>query len=235
MPYSSAFGRAVLQFLRRDRRARRDNRVDLYYDPANYPSLTIRPASGRPGAIFVFSKQVILRDWILPDPSRPASQRPPPLPAHVEIIAYPPLMPAPLAAVIARESRSLGVPAFWVGDLDTGALTEWLVATRGGWSGPSSRVRAIDITWRGVSSEWLDRIEPRLQRSGIAPLRMTPLEVELWGWLRAQRVDWERVIGERAIALLDSGEKVELEGGMHPAIIGKAGLRDVRRWLFEEY
>jgi hypothetical protein len=51
--------------------------------------------------------------------------------------------------------------------------------------------------------------------------------------LLSQPLDWSRVVGERSMAILTSGSKVELEGATNPAIYGDALTRELSRELFD--
>jgi hypothetical protein len=123
------------------------------------------------------------------------------------------------------QARELAV----VGDLDPLDLTVLLSLGSGGLGGKGAHIRVV---WHGPRDQWLDACDRARRRSGwrgVPTITMTTFERSHWEQLRALDVPWARVLGPRSVALLDAGEKLELEGASNPGIYGDGFERRVRR------
>ena len=122
-----------------------------------------------------------------------------------------------------------GPPVHFIGDLDPLDLATYATLV----SDPA----VLAASYVGVSESWFDRCEADLtqrrewsldrvcigmdpeERRGLARLLQIPL-------------DWTRLIGPRALAMLESGRKLELEGASNPAIYSHAFRNDLLRTVF---
>jgi hypothetical protein len=141
-------------------------------------------------------------------------------------------VPAPYADVVRREMKRVQTSELAVvGDLDPLDLTVLLSLACGGLGAKGPR-HSIPVAWRGPRDEWLDACDRARRRSGWRrepTITMTAFERAHWARLRALDVAWASVIGPRSVALLDGGQKMELEGASNPGIYGAGFERQVRR------
>jgi hypothetical protein len=154
------------------------------------------------------------------------------LPARASVITRYSPVPATYVDVVRCEMRRMQTPELTVvGDLDPLDLTVLLSLACGGLGANVPR-RAIPVQWRGVRDDWLnacDRARRKNAWRGEAGITMTAFERRHWARLKAFDVPWSRIIGERSMALLDGGQKMELEGVSNPAINGAGFERHARR------
>jgi hypothetical protein len=148
------------------------------------------------------------------------------LPKSTTLLAhYRVCMPA-LCERIARECPSGRLD--FVGDLDPLDLTVYLTL--------ASRLKKHGVTVRhvGVNGAWVERARKHLATPWKLPtIPMSGPERKHYALLKSFRFDWEAVIGAEAVALLDSGEKLELEGATNPAFYrGRALSRAIERALW---
>jgi hypothetical protein len=141
-------------------------------------------------------------------------------------------VPAPYAEVVRREMKRVQASELAVvGDLDPLDLTVLLSLACGG-LGAEGRTRSMAVAWHGPRDEWLDGCDRARRRSGWRgepTIDMTRFERTHWARLRALDVPWSRIVGPRAVAMLDGGRKMELEGASNPGIYGAGFERRVRR------
>jgi hypothetical protein len=106
-----------------------------------------------------------------------------------------------------------GVPAFFLGDLDPGDLTVLLALNRG-----SPRLRptreGTPLRLMGIGDSLLTWFRRRLSPGQFkkAITHMSPGELQHLGFLREVFLNLEEVVGKESMRLLESGQKIEVEG-----------------------
>jgi hypothetical protein len=122
-----------------------------------------------------------------------------------------------------------GPPVQFVGDLDPLDMATY--ATLSAEPGP------LSASYLGVSDAWLDRCETDMSNHPSHSVRsvcipMNPTEREALTRLLRMPLDWSAIIGPRAVSLLQSGLKLELEAASNPSIYSRSFGADLRRALF---
>lgn len=92
------------------------------------------------------------------------------------------------------------------------------------------------VYFAGPVDPWLDALTDEHRQ--IISVAMSDFEVQLWTHVRRLEIDWETFLGVNALAILDSGHKIELDGAMNPEIYGEAftrwaGARILQAWAAE--
>jgi hypothetical protein len=124
----------------------------------------------------------------------------------------------------------LAAPVFFVGDLDPLDLAAYATLV--------AEPTLASASYLGVSGSWLDACESDLaDHRGLAlsQVCITMDEAERAGWARVRDVgiDWPRIVGPRAVSLLDSGAKLELEGASNRELYSRTFRHEFLRVLFE--
>jgi hypothetical protein len=122
-------------------------------------------------------------------------------------------------------------PVHFIGDLDPLDLATYATLV----SDPA----VLTASYVGVSESWFDRCEADLaQHRGWSLdrvcIRMDVEERRGLAHLLEVPLDWNRLIGPRARAMLESGRKLELEGASNPAIYSEAFGNELRRTVFDD-
>jgi hypothetical protein len=126
---------------------------------------------------------------------------------------------------IARECPSKRLE--FIGDLDPLDLTVYLAL--------ASRLsrKGVIVEHVGVGDRWLERcLKYRPGDLVFAKIPMGRAERAHVELLQQLPIDWDGIVGKRAMTILKSGSKVELEGATNPDIYGAALTRDLERELF---
>jgi hypothetical protein len=140
---------------------------------------------------------------------------------------YGPLGPRERAFVRCMADH-FGVAVSFVGDLDPLDLATYATLV--------ADPVVFDAVYLGISASWLDACQADLAKQAVAFQRvcipMDAAERDGWQGLREVRIDWSTLLGASALALLDSGLKLELEGGSNPAIYSAAFTAELAHSLF---
>jgi hypothetical protein len=123
----------------------------------------------------------------------------------------------------------LAAPVFFVGDLDPLDLAAYATLV--------AEATLANASYLGVSGTWLDACEADLvahRRSALKQVCIPMDDAERAGWatLRDVGIDWPHVVGPRAVSLLDSGVKLELEGASNRELYSPEFRRGLVRALF---
>jgi hypothetical protein len=123
----------------------------------------------------------------------------------------------------------LGAPVCFVGDLDPLDLATYatLVADSA----------ALNVSYDGISDSWLEACEADLARHAGQTLQrvcipMDDAEREGWTALVGLGVDWPALAGPRAVSMLGSGVKLEVEAATNPTLYSSAFRAELTRLLF---
>lgn len=144
---------------------------------------------------------------------------------------YTKYFPSPqwLADLVARDPASQEKVIF-VGDLDPlDLLTLATLMER-------AKLDPENVYYAGPVDPWIDALT--VEHKAIISIEMSEFERALWTHVRKLPVEWDVFLGDNALALLDSGHKIELEGAMNPEIYGEAftrwaGVRILQHWASE--
>lgn len=115
----------------------------------------------------------------------------------------------------------------FVGDLDALDLLSFATLLH------AAKLDPARAHFAGPIDAWLDALSAEHKK--MIAIEMSDFERELWGRVRGLALDWDARLGPRAMALLDAGHKIELDGAMNPAIYGEAftlwaGVRVLQHW-----
>lgn len=129
--------------------------------------------------------------------------------------------------------QSFGAPMYFIGDLDPLDL-----ATYATLAGPGESPQKI-ATYLGVSDSWLERCERDLasQRGKsfqMACMHMDTDERDGFERLKQLPVDWTNVVGPRALSMLASGTKLELEGASNPDLYSQSFQGELLEFVFDK-
>ncbi len=105
----------------------------------------------------------------------------------------------------------------FVGDLDPLDLSAFLVLAA------SLLESGKSVRYVGVSGKWVERCRRLLPVGKSMPLiPMSDFELRHWRALASLPISWPSLVGASAVAVLDSGMKLELEGATNPAFYSSA-------------
>jgi hypothetical protein len=149
------------------------------------------------------------------------------VPDDVTIVTRFGIVSKPYADRVARECPSKRL--HFVGDLDPLDLAVFVSL--------SSLLQpfGIAVQWLGVGGAWIDLCREHLAGRwtlDLVSIRMSAFETKQLALLEALPVDWSRILGDEAVALLRGGSKLELEGATNPAFYAKAMEVEIERLLF---
>ncbi len=162
--------------------------------------LRLRRASG---LLVVCTKPPLVGWW--KDASR--------LPRDVATLTAPQLTDSTAVAVLSGLCRA-GARAVFVGDLDPYALVQYIETRR-----LLARTAGCALLYGGVDDSWLVAMDRNSSRPSGVDVRI-PLSRDELALLRLleQSVDVGGIVGPRALSVLESGFKVELEGATNPSL-----------------
>ena len=134
-----------------------------------------------------------------------------------------------LAALVAADPASKEDVIF-VGDLDPLDLLSLATLM------DRAKLDPERVYFAGPVDPWIDALT--VEHKKIISIEMSDFEVRLWEKVRDLDIDWDLFLGENAVAILESGHKIELDGAMNPEIYGEAftrwvGVRILQKWASE--
>ncbi len=146
-----------------------------------------------------------------------------PQPGRTSFLARPGRIDERLLGAVLGKCR--GERVVFVGDLDPLDLLVFASVHA------AARSCGIACEYRGVDSRWMAVCERASKRIGrtVPYLPMSRLEVLCWDLLKDEK--WAAVLGRQAIARLEEGKKLELEGASNPVFYGSGIARTVRTRL----
>jgi hypothetical protein len=133
---------------------------------------------------------------------------------------------------VLTESRLAGVPIDFIGDLDPLDLTAFLLLST------SEHHSASVVRYFGIDDRWLALCRRYATgrgssgATGLPTIEMHEFEKNHLARLIDLPIDWERLVGAEAMALLQSGHKLELEGATNPDFYRSGFSKRVARHLF---
>jgi len=121
-------------------------------------------------------------------------------------------------------------PVLFVGDLDPLDMATYATLV--------ADPELIVASYFGIADAWLHRCEADLAGRPGRPFDRVCIpmgSVEREGFVRLLQlaIDWSAIIGPRALALLQSGVKLELEGASNPAIYSESFSEELRSAVFQ--
>ena len=99
----------------------------------------------------------------------------------------------------------------------------------------ASRLKPFGVRVRhlGVGGAWIERCRRNAKRQQALPtIALSRFEGEHFALLRKMPVEWDVVLGREALAMLDSGAKLELEGATNPVFYSPPFTRELEREVF---
>lgn len=162
----------------------------------------------RTGGLLVVCTKPLLVGW-WKDESR--------LPQDVSTFTAPQLTDSTAVAVLCGLCMA-GARAVFVGDLDPYALVQYIETRR-----LVARTAGCALLYGGVDDSWLVAMDRNANRPSRVDVRI-PLSRGKLAFLRLLEgsVDVGHIVGRRALSVLESGFKIELEGATNPGLYSPA-------------
>ena len=133
--------------------------------------------------------------------------------------------------LIRTTAAFLNAPVHYIGDLDPFDLATYATLTLVA-NGPSTCA-----SYLGISDPWVNLCVSDLagQHHKKFEAALVPMQDdERMGHerLRALSIDWNRLVGEKALSILDSGFKLELEGASNPRFYSASFVSKLLEFIF---
>jgi hypothetical protein len=153
------------------------------------------------------------------------------LPDDVAIFSRFGPLDGPQRALVRAVVQSVGAPMYFIGDLDPLDLVTYATLAEPGESAIAT------AEYLGVADPWLERCERDLLSQGRTSMQqvcipMDSEEREGFELLKQVPIDWGGLIGPRALSMLESGMKLELEGATNPHIYSGSFCDEILRFIF---
>jgi hypothetical protein len=214
--------RELPRFLRHLDRAARKADAE-WAPPSRWPGLCVAPSVSRCEQIVYITKGNGLLGVPLDDDQ---------LTGHATILLRYGCVMRELGKRVLAESRSIGVPTYFIGDLDPQDLTTYLTlacSDRDGFA--LVKYLGVDAGWQQLCHRYATE-RCRTMHAGLPTIEMGEFEREHLDGLLRLPFDWESLVGPEALKLLRSGYKLEIEGASNPAFYRRGFSKELRRHLF---
>lgn len=127
-------------------------------------------------------------------------------------------------------------PLFFIGDLDPLDLSAFKAYRRGNANFRGGDARRSSMSYIGIDDEWMDLCERSL-KPGLTfdalLIHMATAEQEHFRVIEPLFPDMEEVIGSRAVSLLRSGRKLEIEGASNPGLYRRGFATQLRNHVLK--